>query len=113
MKNIKNIWFLNLITTAVRSIMSDGIKLDEPLGLPKGSIRALITIGLLGFWGITTSFLIREGLDVNANMPSTLNDLTIMAVSFYIGTRASARPEPSQVKSAVKKVDIGNSGFTK
>ena len=108
LKKVFDIWPLWVIRTSVRSIMAlDGIKLDEPLGLPKGSIRAIITLGLLLFWGMTTSILIQKGLDVSMYMPSSLNDLTIMAVSFYIGARSAAGTNASKIKSVVKEVSAG------
>lgn len=54
-----------------------------PLYLPEGSIRALITIGLL--------VMCAYALGSNIPMPEWLNSLVSMCFGFYFGTRGSAK----------------------
>lgn len=54
-----------------------------PLGLPEGSIRAIIALILL----FTT--IADYGL-ANFNLPEEFHALTIAAVSYYIGARSEA-----------------------
>jgi hypothetical protein len=52
-----------------------------PLGLPEGSIRAIISILLIIFYFVTG---IVNGIDIS----NDLKDLTIAIIAFYFGTRA-------------------------
>lgn len=60
--------------------MEDKSKL--PLGLPEGSIRAIISILLLAFYFITG---LVNGVDISGD----LKDLTIAIIAFYFGVRAN------------------------
>lgn len=54
-------------------------KLSGPLGLPIGSVRAILVLTLVTIAGI---FLYTKG-----SIPEFLSALVIMAVTFYFGTR--------------------------
>ncbi len=54
---------------------------NEPLGLPKGSIRAIITLLLLGMLGMTIFY------DVDSSSMAVVAGLAGTSVSSYFGSR--------------------------
>ena len=59
---------------------------DNPLGLPAGSIRALITIGTVA----TALYTVIMGLE----MPEWYTTIVAAVIAFYYGTRAGeSNPE--------------------
>lgn len=72
----------------------------EPLGLPRGSVRALLTMGLLALLAVTMFVTIVPGAD---EIRSGLLALAVMAVKEYFDGRGEqnaiegpALPEPVQ-----------------
>lgn len=55
---------------------------NEPLGLPRGSVRALITLLLL--LTVCTAVL------TNVSLPLWMGDITLGAVAYYLGSRVGA-----------------------
>lgn len=60
--------------------MADEVVKSTPLGLPVGSVRAIIVIALIAFAGI---FLYLKG-----SIPEFIAALVIMAVTFYFKDRS-------------------------
>ena len=54
---------------------------DEPLGLPKGSIRSIISMAFVG----ATIYSIVNGIEIK----DTLLPITTMIVGFYYGSRTT------------------------
>ena len=76
------------------------MKFNEPLGLPQGSVRAIITIILIlavigmSFVGSTSEFLI---------------SLTSAAFGYYFGTRASETTQIPRTETEVIEPMLGGS----
>jgi hypothetical protein len=57
------------------------LRYDQPIWLPKGSVRALLALGTTA----TTLYMCARGIPV----PELLRDLTMTVVGFYFGGRMS------------------------
>ena len=59
---------------------------NEPLGLPKGSIRALLTLVLVGLLAICVFTKNESGVNV-------FREIAVVATGFYFGTRVEFTKE--------------------
>lgn len=57
----------------------------SPLGLPKGTVRSLITLGTVGVYFIAMFFQMFLGCTV----PETLSAMVLTVIAFYFGVRAA------------------------
>ena len=62
------------------------LKNPFPLGLPKGSVRAIITILALGTF-FTASIM---SMSAGWTIPEGLTNISLMVVAFYFGTRGAS-----------------------
>ena len=61
-------------------------KYSDPLGLPKGSVRSIITIlALVSFFA--AAFI---SMGTGTSIPEGLTNIALMIVAFYFGTRANS-----------------------
>lgn len=60
----------------------------EPLGLPEGTVRGLITI--LFVLAVCTCWI------MNVVVPETLKDITLIVVGYYFGSRLTAKSKETE-----------------
>jgi len=70
-----------------------------PLGLPKGSVRAILTLSV----GFTTIFMILFAPEI----PTSLGNVFIVSITFYFSTRASVYLISDELKEQLKETDKG------
>jgi hypothetical protein len=61
---------------------------DEPLGLPQGSVRAIITLTTL----IVFLIAVMISMFLDKQIPETLTSVVITVIAFYFGTRVASKP---------------------
>lgn len=97
----------------------DALKLTDPkqaLGLPVGSIRAMIAIMLIVIWIILSVFLFSDtlGLDSTKNADSirlaqqlytTMSTLVVAIAAFYFGSSSVKAAQAGQAPSAAPSID--------
>lgn len=75
------------------------LKRNEPLGLPKGTVRACITILVLVMFCVAAILEMFYG----SKVPDTLSAITLTVVAYYFGTRS--------IESKLKSSDDMVEGF--
>lgn len=58
-----------------------------PLGMPKGSVRGIITLVAIGGYTAAVAYSMLTGIAI----PESLNTIVITVVAFYFGTRAAGK----------------------
>ena len=89
--------------------ISLGDRLRDPLGLPKGSIRAIITLSVLGAYFIALFM----GMIMDKAIPESLSTIVVTVVAFYFGTRVASTAGPQEetiiegnVEGSVDNIDL-------
>jgi len=85
------------------------VRVKEPLGLPKGSVRAIITLATLMIF--LTAVLI--AMVYGKVIPESLNAVVLTVVAFYFGTRAEAKfleqkRVPEEVDLSDRELEVEN-----
>jgi len=65
--------------------------MKEPLGMPAGSVRAIITIAIVTFYLVYTGLLIymKYALKIDVDLPIEFTALVSLVVGYYFGTRTN------------------------
>jgi len=59
----------------------------DPLWMPKGSVRAMITIIATVGFGVAVTYSMMTGISI----PESLSSIVITIIAFYFGTRANGK----------------------
>ena len=60
---------------------------NTPLGLPKGSVRAIITIAAIVGYAVAVGF----AMATTAVIPESLSTIIVTIIAFYFGTRSAGK----------------------
>ncbi|MHA2051420.1 MAG: hypothetical protein ACW986_17535 [Promethearchaeota archaeon] len=101
-------WILGaaiLIWVLVRRFSRDGKIKGEPLGMPRGTVRALITLMIVSF---PIGYLLTA-----QNIPPLIVNAIFIVVAFYFEARRGAHEKLKQIVGEIKSSDLTTSDIKK
>ncbi|MFX1365788.1 MAG: hypothetical protein ACFFCE_02935 [Promethearchaeota archaeon] len=88
-----------LVWCIVNRYSKNGKVIGEPLGMPKGTVRALITIMLVSF---PLGYILEEDQEI----PGLIINSIFVAVAFYFEARKSEREKLQQIVNEIKDPEM-------